>query len=310
MSVPQLFEVAVGLIVVYYILGAVVSTVTQIVTESLETRGAALEQYLLKLAGDKTVDLTNLPQIKALRPIRYANWWNVLGAGVEEKKVEKIPADTLVNAFFDITGLTAQQNMNVDGLTSTLSKLPDSEGKAALLGWINQGVTNINDLKSRTNDYISGTLNQASLTFKARARSFVIIFSLGITLLFGTDSIQLAKDLWADAGLRAVAAQQAAAITSQGAPSTDVTQLLNQLGNMSFRIGWWQAASLPAPKNPIDWLNFIFLKALGLMITAVAVSQGSSFWYDILKKVTGASSAPASSGGDGSSSDSSGGPAG
>jgi hypothetical protein len=306
MSVPQLFEVVVGLVVVYYILGAVVSTVTQIVTESLETRGAALEQYLLKIAGDKTVDLTNLPQIKALRPIRYANWWNVLGAGTEEKKVEKIPADTLVSAFFDVTGLTAQQNMNVEGITSTISKLPDSEGKQALLGWIQQGVTNINDLRTRTNDYVTGTLNQASLTFKARARSFVIIFSLGITLLFGVDSIQLAKDLWADAGLRAIAASQASAITSQAGPSTDITALLNQLGTLSFRVGWWQAQTLPAPKNPFDWVNFIFLKFLGLLITAVAVSQGSSFWYDLLKKITGA---PSSASGDGSG-DGSGGPAG
>ncbi len=130
MSFPQIFEVAVGLILIYYIMGAIVSTVTQIVTESLETRGAALEKYLLQIAGDKTVDLTNLPQIKALRPIRYANWWNVLGAGTEEKKVEKIPADTLVNAFFDITGLTAQQSMSAEDLTGLISKLPEFGGQA------------------------------------------------------------------------------------------------------------------------------------------------------------------------------------
>jgi hypothetical protein len=211
-----------------------------------------------------------------------------------------------VNAFFDITGLTAQQNMSTEDLTSTISKLPDSEGKTALLGWIQQGVTNITDLRTRTNDYVSGTLNQASLLFKARARSFVIIFSLGITLLFGTDSIQLAKDLWSDASLREIAAQQAASITSQQ-PSTDLTALLNQLGSLSFRIGWWQSQTLPAPKNPFDWLNFVLLKLVGLFITAVAVSQGSSFWYDVLKKMTGA---PAPAGGGGSNDGSSGGPAG
>jgi hypothetical protein len=305
MSFPQIFEVAIGLILVYYILGAIVSTVTQILTESLETRGASLEQYLVKIAGDKTVDLTNLPQIKAFRPIRYANWWNVFGAGTEEKKVEKIPADTLVSAFFDITGLTAQQSMSAEDLTGLISKLPDSEGKQALLNWINQGVTNINDLRARTSDYISGILNQAALTFKARARSFVIIFSLLITLLFGTDSIQLAKDLWADAGLRAVAAQQASIITSQPGQIPDITALFNQLGSLSFRIGWWQASSLPAPKSLPDWITFVLLKILGLGITAVAVSQGSSFWYDLLKKITGTSSVQGAA-----SSDGSGGPAG
>ena len=232
MSFPQVIEVAIGLILIYYIMGAIVSTITQIVTESLETRGVALEKYLLKIAGDKTVDLTSLPQIKALRPIRYANWWNVLGAGTEEKRVEKIPADTLVNAFFDVTGLTAQQSMSAEDLTGLISKLPDSDGKQALLNWIQQGVTNINELRNRTGDYISGILNQASLTFKARARSFVIIFSLLITLAFGTDSIQLAKDLWADAGLRAIASEQASIITSQQGQTPDITALFNKLGSL------------------------------------------------------------------------------
>jgi hypothetical protein len=306
MSFPQIFEVAIGLILIYYIMGAIVSTITQIVTESLETRGVALEKYLMKIAGDKTVDLTNLPQIKALRPIRYANWWNVLGAGTEEKKVEKIPADTLVNAFFDITGLTAQQSMSAEDLTGLISHLPDSEGKQALLHWIQQGVTNISDLRTRTNDYITGILNQASFTFKARARSFVIIFSLLITLLFGTDSIQLAKDLWSDAGLRAVASEQATIIAAQPGQTTDMTALFNQLGSLSFRVGWWEGQSLPSSKDFVDWLNFILLKLLGLGITAVAVSQGSSFWYDLLKKATGTSSSMPSA----ASNDASSGPAG
>ncbi len=306
MSFPQIFEVAVGLILIYYIMGAIVSTITQIVTELLETRGVALEKYLVKIAGDKTFDLTSLPQIRALRPIRYANWWNVLGAGTEEKKVEKIPADTLVNAFFDITGLTAQQSMSAEDLTGLISKLPDSEGKQALLRWIQQGVTNISDLRTRTNDYITGILNQASFTFKARARSFVIIFSLLITLLFGTDSIQLAKDLWSDAGLRAVASEQATIIAAQPGQTTDMTALFNQLGSLSFRVGWWERQSLPSSKNFVDWLNFILLKLLGLGITAVAVSQGSSFWYDLLKKATGTSSSMPSA----ASNDASSGPAG
>ena len=82
MSIPQILEVAIGLIFIYYILGALVSLMTQVVMESLQTRGVALEKYLKIMAGDMAVDLTNLPQIKALRPIRFARWWNIFGAGV------------------------------------------------------------------------------------------------------------------------------------------------------------------------------------------------------------------------------------
>ena len=49
MSISLVLEVAVGLIVVYYILGSVVSLVTQWINEVLESRGKALEQYLVQI---------------------------------------------------------------------------------------------------------------------------------------------------------------------------------------------------------------------------------------------------------------------
>jgi hypothetical protein len=75
-----------------------------------------------------------MPQIKGLRPIRYANWWNVFGAGTEEKMVEKIPVRTLVDAFFDLTRLTRKQSLNADELTGPLNQLPfqSQAGDAAL----------------------------------------------------------------------------------------------------------------------------------------------------------------------------------
>jgi hypothetical protein len=281
----QILEVAVGLVLVYYILGSIVSWACTLVTEAAETRGVALQRYLKKIAGDKAVDLTNLPQIKALQPIRYKNWWSVIGASTEPKLVEKIPASTLVDAFFDLAGLTGKDQLHADELISTLSLLPDSDGKQAMLRWIQQGITDINDLHARTNAYFCGILDQAAATFKANARSLVIIFSITITMLLGTDSIQLAKDLWTNAELRDLAAMQASSVVQQGV-TRDVNALLGDLGTLSIKVGWWQIQNFPPQTSPLDWARYVLLKFLGLAITAAAVSQGSSFWYDLLKKVT------------------------
>jgi hypothetical protein len=291
MSFPQIVEVALGLIVIYYILGAMVSFITQIVMESLETRGTALERYLKRMAGDMTVDITSLPQVKALRPIRYANWWNVFGAGTEEKKVEKIPVETLLDAFFDLSGLTSKGSMNADELTSLIGKLPESEAKQAMLNWIHQGVTTLSDLRSRTGAYFAGMLNQAALTFRAKARSVVIVLSIVVTLLFGTDSIQLARDLWTDAGLRSIAAQQATVAAGQQSSPSQFNNLLDQLNLLSLRVGWWNMPRTALPSSTSDWLGYVLMKLVGLGITATAVSQGSSFWYDLLKRIAGAPSA-------------------
>jgi hypothetical protein len=300
MSFPQIVEVVIGLVLVYYILGAIVSTITQFINETLETRGAALEGYLRKIAGDKMVDLTNLPQIKALRPIRYANWWNVFGAGTEEKRVEKIPASTLVDAFFDVSGLTSKAAYTPDELVAVLKQLPESDGKQAFLRWVEQGVTEVDALRDRASDYFNGVLCQAQATFKARARSVVIILSLLVTLILGTDSIQLAKDLWNDAALRAAVAARATAVAAQ--PQGDASNALPDVGTLlPVRFGWWQTAGFPAGATPVGEITFVLLKICGLLITAVAVSQGSSFWYDILKKLTGQSSPPAAAGDGGES---------
>ena len=278
MSIPQALEVAIGLIVVYYLLGAVVSLITQWFNEALESRGKALEQYLIKIVGDKKLgDLIKMPQLQALRPIRYKNFLSVFGSATEPKKLEKIPVATLVDAFFDLTGLTSKKEMDLLQLVELIDKLPDSEGKKAFISWINQGVTSIADLRTRTTAYFTGMLDQAADTFRARARSFVIMLSILVTLLFGTDSIQLAKTLWNNAELRAVAAAKADMVVAQEGTDASLDDLIKELGDLSIEIGWWQTER-PAADAPAEvWTLFIILKALGLVLTATAVSQGSSF---------------------------------
>lgn len=310
MSIPIVLEVVVGLIVIYYLLGSVVSLITQWINEAFESRGKSLQQYLIKIVGNKKIeDLEDLPQIRALRPIRYKNFLSVFGSATEPKMVEKIPVATLVDSFFDLSGLTAKKELSLLELAELIDKMPDSEGKTAFINWINQGVTNLADLRTRTSAYFTGMMEQAAETFRARARSFVIILSIGITILFGTDSIQLAQALWSNAELRTIAAAQADAVVAEGGTTADLSDLLNDLGKFSIKIGWWQTQQFPQSTNIGAWALFIFLKALGLVITAAAVSQGSSFWYDLLKKLsspaTSTSSSKSTGGGSSSSTSSS-----
>jgi hypothetical protein len=281
-----------------------------------------LEEYLKKTVGTKTIEdlktgrkkevniLADQYQIKSLQPIRYKNLLSVFGAVTEAKMVEKIPVSTLVDAFFDVTGLTGRPKMEATELKNMINALPNSEGKQAMLKWIDQGVTNVNTLQARANAYFTGIIDQSAAKFKANARSFVIILSIAITLILGTDSIQLAKDLWNNAELRAITAVQADALVQQGNQALDLDAIIEELGKLSIvKFGWWQMeGALPTDANARDWIGFVLLKLLGLGFTAAAVSQGSSFWYDLMKKMTApaaSSSSTSSSSGGGTTSTSS-----
>lgn len=288
MSLSSVLDVAIGLMVVFYLLSSVISLVTQLINETFETRGKALEENLLRLLGDKKLgELVSLPQIQALQPIRYKKMMSVFTSAIEPKKLEKVPVSTLVDSFFDISGLTANKEAELLQLAELIDKLPDSESKTAFINWINQGVTDMKDLRERTTVYFNGVLEQAADTFRARARSVVIMLSLAITLLFGTDAIQLAQTLWHSAELRAAAAAQAQMIMEREGVNADMADIIDGLALYSIKIGWWQTQQFPDPGAPVmDWVSFVFFKVLGLGITTMAISQGSSFWYDLLKKLT------------------------
>ena len=165
-----------------------------------------------------------------------------------------------------------------------------------MLHWVEQGVTNIEDLRKRTVTYFSGVMDQASATFKSNARSFVIVLSIFLTLLLGTDSIQMAKTLWENAGLRAVAVAKAELVVQQEGSTEDIDSLITDLGDLKVINADWIFKERPATPTALGWLEFLGLKFIGLGLTVAAVSQGSSFWYDLLKKLV--SKGGSSGGGD------------
>lgn len=300
MSISQALEVVIGLIFVYYVLGSIVSLITQWINEVFETRGKSLERHLKKIVGDKHVDeFVKLPQLQALRPIRYKDMFSFITSSTEAKKLEKVPAAVLVDSYFDFVGMTASKEFEADELKALINAFPESEGKQAMLKWVNQGVTNIEELRKRTTTYFSGIMDQASATFRSNARSFVIILSIMLTFLLGTDSIQLAQTLWGNAGVRALAVAQAELVVQQDDAEARMDDLLQQLLDLNIiHIGWWQT-ELPAVGAPISaWVSFVVLKVLGLGLTMIAVSQGSSFWYDLLKKIVAPSRGGGGDGGD------------
>ena len=299
MNIPQIIEVAIGLAVMYYILGLIVSFIAGRVLEILETRGKNLEGYLKALVGEaKLGDLIALPQISSLTPARYDSWTSVFtGKLKEDAMVEKIPVANLVDAVFEMYGLM-EQEYTADELTALLAVFPDSDVKANLLQWVEQKVSDANQLRAKTTMWFTGVMDQAAETYKAHARRFVIGLSLFVTLLFGVDSIEFAAHLWRNADLRVIAAAKAEAYLQEEAAIPDVAPLVQDLHDLSvLQIGWGAAlANRPQTAEAGDWIAWVVLKLVGLGITFGATAQGSSFWYDILRRISGQKSASSGEG--------------
>jgi hypothetical protein len=101
--------------------------------------------------------------------------------------------------------------------------------------------------------------------------------------------------------------------------SQQVSDTVQKLIDLQLPIGWEytpitqellatsQLAGLPDPRNNLrntwnfipgnnpDWFTNLVRKIIGFAATMVAVAQGAPFWFDLLRRLSGGNTPPASS---------------
>ncbi len=307
-ALSQVLDVALALAVIYYVMGLVVSAVTKLILEAFETRGKVFQEFLKRnLLGaldngksELLERLKNTPQVNTLKPVRYSP--PLIGFLTGRTKVsdviERIPPKSLVDALFDLAGTFESGNAKVKAVLALLpDQLPgpgepvDFAAKKELVKLADQGFENLEEMRTKMETWFAGLMDQSATVFKAQARRVVIALSLALTLLLGVDSIELAQKYWKNAAIAATANAQAALILQstdqENIDAAKVDELAAQLEEMQAIDYTWYARPEDAKD---DWL---VMKILGLLITTLAVSQGSSFWYDLIKRIKGDQTAAA-----------------
>jgi hypothetical protein len=317
-SISQIVGVVLALAVVYYILGLVVSGVTKWLLEVMETRGKIFEDFLKKNLLEAAEDakkgtlekIKKMPQVNALRPVRYKYGGLGIFVGKTELSnyVERISPRSLVDALFDLEGTAATQKEKVKKVIEMLPKeftgldgnpIP-FETRANLLKMADDGFYTFDQWREKLETWFGNVMDQSAQQFKAAARKYVVLFSLVAAFVLGVDTLDIAQRVWQDASYAKQFDTQATLILNSG-PEVNKQEELDKLyGRLDalqvINIPFWVQ---PGPDNVADlyvnqatpssapYGNWLFMRILGLLITGLAVSQGSSFWYDIIRQIKG-----------------------
>jgi hypothetical protein len=291
-------DIAIGMVFVFLLLSLIASTINEILLSLLNMRGKDLLRGLKTLLDD--ADATGL--VKGV--YNHGQIFGLFRGNFDPQKSGNLPSyippQNFAMALFDVVPAAARcgeqpRNVEQDAVTMLASLKAAAQRLAIdpktekvgkpLVSMIDAAGDDAIQLKKSVEDWYNSAMDRVSGWYKYRTQK--TLFSIGLALAFAlnADTLRIMKQLSIDSTLRQsiVAAAQSAKQpdSKSGQPIQDqIKQAQDQVGkieNIGIPLGW---DTKQAP-SPLPWSQMI----LGWFLTAIAVSLGAPFWFDMLNKI-------------------------
>jgi len=273
-----ILEVAVGMIFIYLLLSLICSALNEFIEASFKMRARDLEKGLLTLFSepDKAGEISKLffdhPLIKALG-----------------HQPSYIPSRTFSRALWNIASTAGQAEAGAVAVTRDLAKiratvtaLPNAKIRQALLTHIDEAGNDFDRARENVERWYDDVMDRVSGWYKRRTQWILLALGLGMAAGLNVDSIKIADRLYSDTPLRATITTAAEGYAAAGKESGQVDdqgikENFARLQGLGLPIGWTEA-------DRPDSFGSAVVKMFGLFLTAMAISLGAPFWFDVLNK--------------------------
>ncbi|UWZ84767.1 hypothetical protein [Occallatibacter riparius] len=266
----NVIDIAIGLVSLFLLLSLIASAVNELIEGVFKKRAQALEKGIKELvgsvdAGDFVSKLYDHGLINSLFRGKYETT-------VKKKLPSYIPSRNFALALIDLVkGASAAQTLPAN-ITSALAAF---ERVAA---------GDAEKLQKSVEDWYNSAMDRVSGWYKRRSQFIVLVVGLILAVVSNADCIGYAKRLSKDASLRqsVVAYAEAAAKndptkdTTTSAPDK-IKAAISELNGIGIPIGW---KGVTWGDGPAD-----FERVMGWLLTALAVSLGAPFWFDMLNRI-------------------------
>ena len=296
MSGFPVLDVAIGLAFVYLLLALICTTVMEWIAQIRKTRGKMLErsvQQLLNEEGSAKAVITKAffehPLIQALRSPKWPPSY------IPGSLFAKALRDVLSRRQTEQAAAGQQVELSV-GLKQTLEALARKDGPEVR-------VDALPDEKSLA-EWYDQVMDRVSGAYKRTTRRWILLLAIGLTVIMNADTVKLAGNLWQNPTLRAYVVERAKARLEQGPPletveytepnspkptepiapdtSKSPNSVLAEEQSLLGDLFGWSGEGAALRRSTLSWLA---LHLLGWLVTALAVSLGAPFWFDLLNRL-------------------------
>lgn len=194
-------------------------------------------------------------------------------------------------------------------MTSALASLPDGQVRSALVDLMNRAGGNIDTFRKNAEAWFDDKMDRVSGWYKRRTKPILFVIGLVLVVTINADSVYIARTLWRQPALResvTAAAQSVVQSNARGGSDTTTPEVckgddadpvacvqaqLESVQELGIPLGWpspiwWQWASDHSddPRVPLNGADAA-VKLAGLLFTALALTLGAPFWFDLMNKV-------------------------
>lgn len=294
-------DVAIGLTLVYLGASLFVTILNEYIAQTLNLRGKQLHDSLKMLISDKDVkDI--LMKNPALKP-----FFDTDRTKASSYIDTNILAQLLVGGLADptIAGKTVEQ------VSGAIEKLPDSNLKTQLQALVRTAGSTTDALMTAVSDWVNRSLTMLGADYKRNLQKISFGIGLVVAVGFNLDTVALTEHLYRDKDARAAAValgmqvvektskeafETCMGLTSQkrkeDASCASLMGLVNAVQGRNeslgrLPIGWpppefrTQGAARSGSFDPWMWTT----RVVGWLLTALALSLGAPFWFDLLNKL-------------------------
>ena len=283
-----ILDVTIGLVFVYLLLGILCTFINEWIARLFSLRSQNLKRGLKQLLADP--EMTGLAKEVLGHSL-------IKGSADPKKGPSYITPETFARVLIDIIDQKSEGATKAAKAGSELKAALDRaqlppEVNTAMTALIDSVDTGIDQLRNNLQTWFDGSMERVSGWYKRRLQTISLVIATLLAFGFNADSIEIGQTLWQDPLLRTQIANEAAvAVEACGDKERpeECSFLLNtqkisaQLKRLP--VGWWDAEQEDTEKG--SWVT----KIIGLFITALAVSLGAPFWFDLLDKLNSIRSA-------------------
>ncbi len=282
-----ILDVIIGLIFVYLLLSILCTAANECVAALTRRRGKMLKKGIQQLLGNQPDGSDALLKAFNEHPL-------ISSMMHDANHPTYLAPRTFTAVVTDLLTAAQPGSIQFSHLEAGAKALPDGDVKKSVLALIQRSNNDLETAQRAIEGWFNDAMDRVTGWYKRRTQVWTIVIAVALTVVANADTIKITRQLWTDPVLRAAVVEEAKVRAQKPRPTVSVeykdeddptnpTVTRNEGNQLSGKerellgqlIGWHGPF-----REGLGWNTL-----LGWLLTALALSMGAPFWFDMLNKI-------------------------